>query len=91
MQAIIRKDAIGPYTFVGGWVVRPVGGVTRFKEGDKVDSKHAYHVAEIGKDSTCGHGEYLEEWVGYSVTKDEYLQGKDNVAEAKRIIAEQED
>jgi hypothetical protein len=90
MKATIRKDAIGLYTFVGGWVVRPVGNKTRFTDGERVDVRHAYHVAEIGKDVTCRKGEYLEEWVSYSITKDEYLQGNDNPIEAKRITESEE-
>lgn len=60
---IIHADDIGLYVSCGGWKCRPVFE-TRFAEGDCVKTAHfGGIVGHVGKDATCGRGEYLERWV----------------------------
>jgi hypothetical protein len=75
---IVHADDIGVYVSCGGWKCRPVYE-TRFVEGDRVKTAHfGGIVGHVGKDATCGRGEYLERWVTTGLQLDEpfYFYGR---------------
>ncbi len=71
----IKKDEMGLYAFVGGYVARPTKD-SRFKEGDSVKGYHFGGSTNIGmgKDATCKKGQYLETWQSYGTLAHEYKQ-----------------
>ena len=60
----VLQDEIGLYVSASGYLSRPVNG-TRFNKGDEVKTHHfsGTPLQGIGKDETCGRGEYLETWI----------------------------
>ena len=90
-MALIRKDSIGLYVFVDGWVARPECDVddvpyrikhnnklSKFKEGDTV---RGYHPAgtevylRVGKKGTNSY--YMEIWSTYSLMSSDYKPPED--------------
>ena len=69
----IRKDEIGLWCSVGGYVARPIGP-TSFNEGESHKTHHVAGttIAKIGKDKTCKRGQYLESWITTGIMSHEY-------------------
>jgi hypothetical protein len=66
-ETIVKSDFLGIYVVSGSYIIRPnPKKPSRFKEGDKVATYHfgGSPMHGIGKDSSCGRGQYLERWVG---------------------------
>jgi len=64
-MAIIRRDEIGLYAKVGGWIARPTEPSV-FDEGEKVVGKHfGGSTIYMGKVPGSRKGEYQEYWQVY--------------------------
>jgi hypothetical protein len=76
-MAVIREDEFGLYVSSGGYAARPVSS-TRFAKGDTVKAHHhgGSPLHGVGKDDTCGKGEYLETWLSTGMSNE---QTKDQV------------
>ena len=66
MKCVIYQDANGEqWIRVNGVVARPLNyDRSRFAVGSTVNAAHITGTPKVGvgKDETCGRGEYLEEW-----------------------------
>ena len=71
--SVIKKDEIGLYAFVGGYVVRPTQE-SRFSVGESVKGHHFGGSTNVGmgKDPFCKKGQYLETWQTYGTAAYEY-------------------
>ena len=61
-MAVIYKDEVGIWTEAGGWIARPLLP-TKFKPGDKTESKHFSETVVAGIGKLEGRGKYSEYWM----------------------------
>jgi hypothetical protein len=70
-MAKIRKDELGTYANVGGYVVRPIEP-TKFKEGDNTEGKHFGGSRIVGMGKLPGRSKYAEYWKTWSPENEKY-------------------
>ena len=64
-MAKIRRDKLGTYAKVGGYICRPIQP-TQFLEGDTVVGKHFGGSQTFGIGKLPGRREYAEYWKSYN-------------------------
>ena len=61
-MAIVQQDEVGIWITAGGWISRPILP-TKFKAGDKTESKHFGGSVIVGVGKIEGRGKYSEYWM----------------------------